>query len=256
MVEPALPPPVPPAPAKRNAASAVWSLVLGILSFLCAGIFAAIPAVICGHVARSAIRKSRGELTGEGLALTGLILGYVAILLNLILIPAIVIPAFKKVWAERYDTASTGFTNEIASADGKERITAPATWKSIPGLNESASVAAGNKIQDEYLIVLSENKADLANFTLEKHHQFTRDHTLGKLKDSSATPSNSLTIDGHPALQDEISGTSDNINIVFLHTTIDQGKYVHQILAWTLKSRWEAKKARLQEVTRSFRSRY
>jgi hypothetical protein len=255
MADADIPPlPVPPAPVRRNTPSAIWSLVLGILSFVCVGIFAAIPAVICGHVARSAIRRSRGELGGEGLALAGLVLGYIAIALNLIVIPTIVIPAFKKAWAERSDTTSTGFTNEIASADGTERITAPASWKSLPELNKAASLAAGSGVQEEYLIVLSENKTDLSDFTLEKHHQFTRDHTVGKLKDGSATSSTQLTIDGHPALQDEISGTSDKTNIVFLHTTVDQGKYIHQILAWTLKSRWEAKKARLQEVTRSFRS--
>lgn len=246
------PPPVPPVPAKRNAPSAVWSFVLGILSLVCAGILAAIPAVICGHIARSTIRKSRGDLGGEGLALAGLITGYVAIVLNLILIPTILIPAFQKAFNEHY--ADTGFTNVMASADGTERILAPGNWKSLPELNEAASVAAGNKIAEEYFMVLSESKTDLVDFSLEKHHKLTRDHMIGKLKGGSATPTISLTIDGHPALQDELSGVTENTNIVFLHTTVDQGKYYHQILAWTLKSRWDAKKSRLQEVTRSFRS--
>jgi hypothetical protein len=92
------------------------------------------------------------------------------------------------------------------------------------------------------------------DFDLQKHHQLTRDATVGNMKDSSATPSVSVTIDGNPALQDEISGTADNVKIVFLHTTVERAGHFHQILAWTLKSRWESKKARLQEVTRSFRS--
>ena len=254
MAEADIPPPLSPAPAKFNALSAIWSLVLGILSFFCLGIFGAIAAVICGHLARSTIRKSAGQLRGEGLALAGLILGYVGIVVNLILIPTVIVPAAKKAWTERFDNRSTGFNKEIVSADGKERILVPSSWKSLPELNEGASVAAGNKFQEEYLIVLSENKTDLADLDLEKHHQFTRNETVGNLKDGSATPAVPLTIDGHPALQDEISGTADNVKIVFLHTTVDRGEYIHQILAWTLKSRWESKKARLQEVTRSFRS--
>ncbi len=254
MAEADIPSPLSPLPPKSNALGAIWSLVLGILSLVCLGIFGAIPAIICGHVARSTIRKSRGLLGGEGLALAGLILGYFALVLNIILIPTIIIPAAKKAWTENFDNRSTGFDKEIASADGKERIVAPSSWKSLPDLNEAAAVAAGNKFQEEYLIVLSENKADLEDLDLKKHHEFTRDHTVGNLKGGSASPSISLTIDGHPALQDEISGTADNANIVFLHTTIDRGEYLHQILAWTLKSRWESKKARLQEVTRSFRS--
>lgn len=276
------PPPLPPVPAGRNAASAMWSLVLGILAIVCVGIFAAIaavisqylilwiiffvgagiftaiPAVICGHVARSVIRKSRDELAGKGRALAGLVLGYLAILMNLIVIPTIAVPALQKQHAEVFGV--TEFKNEIASADGKERILAPANWKSLPELNEAASIAAGAESRQEYLIVLSQNKADLTDFTLEKHHQSTRDDMLRKLKDGSATSWKPLTIDGHPALQDEISGVSDNTDIVFLHTTIDQGKYVHQILAWSQKSGrgllegWEFQKPRLEKVTLSFRS--
>ena len=254
MAEADIPPPLSQAPPKFNALSAIWSLVLGILSFFCLGILGAIAAIICGHVARSSIRKSGGLLGGEKLALAGLILGYVSFVLNVILIPTVLVPAAKKVWKENFDQSATGFTKEIASPDGKEKILVPTNWKSLPELNEMASISAGNKFQEEYLIVLSENKADLEDFGLEKHHQFTRDEAVANLKDGSATPTTTLTIDGHPALQDEIGGTSDKVKVVFLHTTIDRGDYVHQILAWTLKSRWEAKKARLQEATRSFRS--
>jgi hypothetical protein len=39
----------------------------------------AIPGVICGHVGLSNIRQSEGRLTGEGLCVAGLIIGYLAI---------------------------------------------------------------------------------------------------------------------------------------------------------------------------------
>jgi hypothetical protein len=52
-----------------------------------------------------------------------------------------------------------------------------------------------------YLIVITDAKADLDNFTLEKHHQLTRDRMLQKMKNASANEPVSLTIDGHPALR-------------------------------------------------------
>ena len=58
---------------------AIWSLVLGILGLALLGPITGIPAVICGHMARSRIRKSNGELTGSGMALAGLITGYIGI---------------------------------------------------------------------------------------------------------------------------------------------------------------------------------
>jgi type II secretory pathway pseudopilin PulG len=54
--------------------------VLGILSLPCA-VFAAIPAVICGHIALKNISKSAGARTGRGMAVAGLIMGYVGVLI-------------------------------------------------------------------------------------------------------------------------------------------------------------------------------
>ena len=68
---------------------ALASLVLGIVG-LFLSIFAAIPAVVVGHKSYSQIRKSAGKLSGEGIALAGLILGYIGIaLFPIILIVAI-----------------------------------------------------------------------------------------------------------------------------------------------------------------------
>ena len=78
-----LPPsPIPSDPARRTAEPlATWSLVLGILSILtCAfgGILAGIPAVICGHIGRARIRRDPMR-SGAGLALAGLIAGYLSV---------------------------------------------------------------------------------------------------------------------------------------------------------------------------------
>jgi hypothetical protein len=89
------PPPLPPLPsstppAPPTAPVAIWSLVLAILSFFCGWLFTAIPAVICGHIAWAKIRKSGGALRGKGFAATGLILGYIALVLGVMGIPLLV----------------------------------------------------------------------------------------------------------------------------------------------------------------------
>jgi hypothetical protein len=57
---------------------AVASLVLGILSFIFS-VLTGIPAIILGHISRSEIRKSAGRLGGDGMALAGLIMGYLSL---------------------------------------------------------------------------------------------------------------------------------------------------------------------------------
>ncbi|WP_395751255.1 DUF4190 domain-containing protein [Prosthecobacter sp.] len=57
---------------------AIVSLVFSILGLLAFGIPALI-GIITGHISRSRIRKQPGRLVGSGLALTGVILGYAAL---------------------------------------------------------------------------------------------------------------------------------------------------------------------------------
>jgi len=80
------------APAPTDG-KAIASMILGIVSiFLCLGILSGIPAVILGHLSLSNIRKSMGRLQGNGMATTGLIMGYIGIAFGLLIVPAIVIP--------------------------------------------------------------------------------------------------------------------------------------------------------------------
>jgi hypothetical protein len=51
----------------------------------------------------------------------------------------------------------------------------------------------------------------------------------------------------------QVSGTEHGTNVVFLHTTVDDGDQFQQILAWTLRSRWQQQNALLREITGSFR---
>jgi Domain of unknown function (DUF4190) len=214
-------------------------------------VFTAVPAVICGHIARAKIRKSGGALGGNGIATAGLVLGYMALVLCIMCIPLLV--SMIKSERERLQRLSTE-RNEIASDDGNMRVTVPGTWTKLPELHKQASLQVGNKSKDVYLIVITDTKTDLDGFTLEKHHQQTRDRMLQTMKNASATEPVSLTIDSHPALQDELTGTEKGTNVVFLHTTVDDGDHFQQILAWTLKSRWQKENQLLREATESFRS--
>ena len=65
---------------------AITSLVLGILSVVCLGFLAGIPAIICGHMARGRARRAPAQYGGAGLALAGLILGYVSLAVTLVVL--------------------------------------------------------------------------------------------------------------------------------------------------------------------------
>jgi hypothetical protein len=65
---------------------AITSLVLGILSVMCLGLFAGIPAIILGHTAHRRTRNAPDQYAGRGLAITGFVLGYASILLTALVV--------------------------------------------------------------------------------------------------------------------------------------------------------------------------
>ena len=76
-----------PAPAAGGKASglAIASLVCGILTFLGCSLLAAVPAVICGHMTMSRLKSGRAT-GGRGLAIAGLVLGYLGIVATIVAI--------------------------------------------------------------------------------------------------------------------------------------------------------------------------
>ena len=62
----------------RTSGMAIASLILGILGLFLLGCLTSIPAIFCGHLANGEIRRSRGSVTGGGMATAGLVLGYIA----------------------------------------------------------------------------------------------------------------------------------------------------------------------------------
>jgi type IV pilus assembly protein PilA len=84
-------PPPPVAGDAPTSGKAIASLVCGIFTFF---LPASIAAIILGHMSLSEIRKSAGRIGGQGIAITGLVLGYLGVVIIpfILIIAAIAIP--------------------------------------------------------------------------------------------------------------------------------------------------------------------
>lgn len=69
--------PAPPQPPTNQ--MAMVSLILGIAGIMCFGFFTGIPAIITGVMGRRQVAESAGAEKGDGQALTGIVLGSIAI---------------------------------------------------------------------------------------------------------------------------------------------------------------------------------
>ncbi|HZN36223.1 MAG TPA: GYF domain-containing protein [Pirellulaceae bacterium] len=68
-------------PTPQTSPMAVASFILGLLGFTLIG---SILAIVFGHIALSQIRQSQGKLGGKGLAIVGLVLGYLVVVTSVI----------------------------------------------------------------------------------------------------------------------------------------------------------------------------
>lgn len=142
----------------------------------------------------------------------------------------------------------------LAGAGSPVQVTLPPEWKEDRELHDTAELQASARASEMYMIVLSESKQDIQNMTLAEHSEITRGLLLSNLSSSEVTgPTPVNNINGNPALQYQIQGSIDNINVVYLHTTVETPTSFHQILAWTLPSRFDRNRAELEQVIQSFR---
>ncbi len=78
-------------PVRATSSTAVISLVSGILGWTFLPFLGSVVAIIAGHMARAEIRRSNGEIQGDGMAIGGLVLGWLSVALAILSVVAIVL---------------------------------------------------------------------------------------------------------------------------------------------------------------------
>jgi hypothetical protein len=76
---------------RKTNTMAIVSLVAGIVGWTVMPLLGSIVAIIAGHMARGQIRRSNGMEEGNGLALIGLVLGYLSLLGGLIALVLVIL---------------------------------------------------------------------------------------------------------------------------------------------------------------------
>jgi type IV pilus assembly protein PilA len=109
--------------AGETSGKAIGSLIAGVFGLL---LFpASIAAIILGHISRSEIRKSAGRLKGAGIALAGLIFGYLGLAIPILIISAFVIPNLLRDQLAANEASAIGALLAINTAEKAYSATYP-----------------------------------------------------------------------------------------------------------------------------------
>lgn len=108
----------PPPPAETSG-KATASLISGIAAYVIAPFIGAIVAVVLGHLGLSEIKKSAGRLKGDGMAIAGLVLGYIQIagLPFILIIAAIAIPNLLRARMAANEASAVGSLRTLTTAE-------------------------------------------------------------------------------------------------------------------------------------------
>jgi hypothetical protein len=166
--------------AKVSLAFGICTFVLFPLCFLFM-----IPAIVCGHVAQSRIRQARGALVGGGMALAGLIMGYMGVAIVPVggLVAAMAIPAFQKVRESSVGKMMDNDARLIASAAQQhfmetDATSVPFTYDQTTGIVDGPLATYVQRISAGYSEVPSQLTAE-GDFRL-KHRRLRRAHIYDK----------------------------------------------------------------------------
>lgn len=136
---------------------AVLSMVLGILSVTIFGFLTGIPAVILGHMSRGAIKRSNGQLKGDGMALTGLITGYISItlipLFIILVVAAIAIPNLLRARIAANEASAIGSVRTINTAEITYLTQYEHGYATLPQLGEPEGGCRGNGTVEQACLI-------------------------------------------------------------------------------------------------------
>lgn len=142
----------------------------------------------------------------------------------------------------------------LTSADGTVQLTIPGGWREDRELNKSAAVQASNRVQEMYVAVISEGKQEFQEaMTLETFADLSRTVTTGNAASAEATDPVPTKVGNYPALEYTLRGTVENVEVKYFTTVVETPSSFHQIITWTLASRFDQNLPTLREVAQSFR---
>lgn len=140
------------------------------------------------------------------------------------------------------------------SDDNKYQVSASSDWKDADGtLNDEADLQINNLKKEKYFIALLEPKEDFTDFSLEAYYDLITEPFMASIDNPNQGDVKEVTINGNKGLQYTLEASIDNINIVYFITVIETPTHYGQLMAWTIKSKWDEHKDEYKNLLDSFK---
>ena len=146
---------------------------------------------------------------------------------------------------------------KVEFLDGQFYTLKPASWSILDDLNDEADLQMGNLSQEAYCIIISESKIDYeSDFTLEEYSELASSFILEAIANPSLSEAENMILNGQSAIKYDLAGSIDGIRVRYWHVSIDTESHFHQVILWSLPSKFDRNKADYEAVLNSFNNRF
>ena len=141
----------------------------------------------------------------------------------------------------------------VIADDNITRMRVPTSWKKHPELTEIAGIEYANLQREQYLIVISEPKAKYTSSTDVFGYKALLERNLrDSVENLQVKYLGEVEINGMNGLKYEMRGEVDNIKIAYLQVALEGEEHFHQLLFWTVPTRWHTNLEPFEEALVSF----
>lgn len=141
----------------------------------------------------------------------------------------------------------------LRSTDGALEMKVPSSWRKVSNLNRAAALQAADPSKEAYGLVVADPKAPFAGTALGQFADTESQKLFQSIGDRRLSGPKLVTVDGKDALQYELRGVVDNLQVVYLYTFAETPDRFLKVLTWSLASNFDKNKRSLQDVTSSVR---
>lgn len=151
------------------------------------------------------------------------------------------------------DTPSkaSGF-KALTSTDGALQFQVPDDWAPSE-LNPEAAVQARDPDTEAYGMVIEDPRKPLKDYTLERFADVQMEQLVTRLGLASLSAPKKVQADGKDAIQYQLKGFFDQIEVVYLFTFVETPDRFLKVVTWSLASEFEDNKEVLEQVSTSVR---
>jgi hypothetical protein len=146
-----------------------------------------------------------------------------------------------------------GGAKTITSSDGALEFKVPSSWSKQTDLNQAAALQAGDLDREAYGVVIEDPREPFKNMDLGKFADTEMQKLVTRRGLVNLTGPKLVQVDGNQAVQYQIKGSFDEIELVYLYTFIETPDRFLKVITWSLADKFDQNKPVLEDVTTSVR---